>query len=303
MVPLRDADRDTWRGWSIRLAGVWAAASVALALLGPFQVHYGAHFLDKLVFWGGVVAAGLALASGLQALLRRWPILRGGWADFCVGLVVALILGPGLWVASQRGDPVTVSGLSGLAEVMGTVLALCLCVALLLVNNRPAAAGAAGAIPPVVRPAVTDSRKPKALRPPFLNRVDQYVPGDLLWVSADDHYLHVQTEAAQARVFMRFRDALQELAHLPGFQIHRSHWVAAHAVLRVRAEGRRYVMDLSDGTVLPVSQSYLEPLRIAGLYDPRGMGSMMGGAPSKMAVASGPMSMDSSGAVHNRPPV
>jgi hypothetical protein len=133
--------------------------------------------------------------------------------------------------------------------------------------------------------------------------VDQYVPGDLLRVSADDHYLHVHTEAAEARVFMRFRDALLELAHLPGFQIHRSHWVAAHAVLRVRAEGRRFVMDLCDGTVLPVSQSYLEPLRIAGLYDPRGMGSMMGGVPSKIAVAAGPISSDSSGRSQNSPPV
>jgi DNA-binding LytR/AlgR family response regulator len=45
------------------------------------------------------------------------------------------------------------------------------------------------------------------------------------WIEADDHYLRMHAPCGSARVLMRFRDALDEVSHLPGLRVHRSHWV------------------------------------------------------------------------------
>jgi DNA-binding LytR/AlgR family response regulator len=66
---------------------------------------------------------------------------------------------------------------------------------------------------------------------------------------------------------MRFRDALAQLDDMPGYRIHRSHWVAAPWLKRVRSEGRRYVAELNCGTELPVSRAYLDDLRRDGYLD------------------------------------
>jgi hypothetical protein len=101
--------------------------------------------------------------------------------------------------------------------------------------------------------------------PAFLRRLDPALGHEVVSVSADDHYLLVQTECGEGRVLMRFRDALDELAELEGLQIHRSHWVAEGAVARVIQRGRRHMAVLQCGAELPVSQSYLPDLRRTGV--------------------------------------
>ncbi|MFN6942712.1 MAG: LytTR family DNA-binding domain-containing protein, partial [Parvibaculum sp.] len=58
---------------------------------------------------------------------------------------------------------------------------------------------------------------------------------------------------------------IAETEGMEGMQVHRSHWVANGAVVRsARRDGRVY-LQLADGSEIPVSRSYLKPVREAGL--------------------------------------
>lgn len=296
-----------WKqGFALRQGMAWASASLAVALIGPFGTHDSLAALQRLLVWAGIIALGLVLREGFGRVIRRSGLGRGLLADMIVAMLLAVGLGPMIWAVSHRFAVAAGSPPPALIEVVLVVLAVCCCIIALRLHlpsrwpvARPVRAqrnAPDGSDRPAPEP---DTRR----RPDFLNRTDRHLPGAVIRVSADDHYLHVQTEAGAARLFMRFRDALVELEALPGFRIHRSHWVAAHAVLRLRSEGRRHVMDLIDGTSLPVSQAYLGPLSAVGLLDPRGMGSRTGDAPIKIASAPWPINADSSGPSENRPPV
>lgn len=303
------ADFGWKQGFALRQGLIWASASLAVALIGPFGTHDSLASLPRLLVWAGLIALGLVLREGLGRVIRRSGLGRGWTADMIVAVLLAVGLGPMIWAVSHRFAVTAGGSPPALIEVMLVVLAICCCIIALRMHLAPrwAAAGAlrAGHAAPV--PSIGSVRaapQPDApLRPDFLNRMDRHLPGAMIRVSADDHYLHVHTEAGAARLFMRFRDALVELETLPGFRIHRSHWVAAHAVLRLRSEGRRHVVDLCDGTSLPVSQAYLRGLRAAGLSDQRGIGSRTGDAPIRIASAPWPINPDSSGQSENRPPV
>ena len=86
----------------------------------------------------------------------------------------------------------------------------------------------------------------------------------LMAVQAEDHYLRVHTDAGEELITARFADALAELAGAPGFQTHRSWWVAASAIedvhwLRGRGQAR-----LTCGLNVPISRAQAAPLKAAG---------------------------------------
>ncbi|WP_439136677.1 LytTR family DNA-binding domain-containing protein [Roseicyclus sp.] len=288
--------------WSLAL--LWLLGSVALGLLGPYGTWVLLPLVWRLSFWAAILIAAVTVAGGAAFLSRlvlpRRPFL-GLWLE---GGLTALILGPMIWslcCVLPHADPALVPPPG---KIMLAVFAVWLCVLLLRGLPRRAPPPPAALVARDRQVARTDIETvPNITRPAFLARSDLDLPGAVMRVSAADHYLEIQTTQSTGRMIMRFRDAMPDLEELAGFRIHRSHWVAAEAVLRVRAEGRRHVMDLIDGTVLPVSQAYLEPLRAVGLLDHRGMGKRMGEGPSKIASASLAIKPDSSGRSQNNPPV
>jgi hypothetical protein len=84
---------------------------------------------------------------------------------------------------------------------------------------------------------------------------------DLYSVSAEEHYVRVHTASGDELIYKRFADAVKELSVLNGMRIHRSHWVAPHAVKDVVREGKRMSIRLKDGTQLPVSRPYQAMVR------------------------------------------
>lgn len=293
------------RGFALRQGLAWASASLAVALIGPFGTHESLSALPRLLVWAAIIALGLVLREGFGRVIRRSGLGRGLAAQMIAVVLLAMSLGPVIWAISHRFAVAAGGPPPALIEVVLVVLAVCCAIIALRMHLAPRWAVAGGLSTPAA-PGGLGRAAPRSappMRPDFLNRMDRHLPGAVIRVSADDHYLHVHTEAGAARLFMRFRDAMVELDALPGFRIHRSHWVAAHAVLRLRVEGRRHVLDLCDGTSLPVSQAYLGRLRAAGLADQRGMGSLTGDAPIRIASAPWPIKPDSSGPSENRPPV
>ncbi|MCM5557276.1 LytTR family DNA-binding domain-containing protein [Pleomorphomonas sp. JP5] len=99
----------------------------------------------------------------------------------------------------------------------------------------------------------------------FLRRLPPRLGTDLTRVSVYDHYVEAHTRRGHELILIRFSDALAELEGGDGLQIHRSHWVANGAVrCLMRSESRSLLVELDDGTRLPVSRSREAAVRAAG---------------------------------------
>jgi DNA-binding LytR/AlgR family response regulator len=96
------------------------------------------------------------------------------------------------------------------------------------------------------------------------SRLPENLKGEILAISALDHYLQVLTEKGSATVHGRFADAVSEMPVGSGWQVHRSHWVHRSAIRRLLVEQQRYSIERVDGTVVPVSSRYVEVLKMAG---------------------------------------
>lgn len=286
---------------------LWVLGSVALGLLGPYGTWMILPLEWRLLFWAGVLIAAVAVSWGAGVLVRLVLPKRPILGLLVRGFLIAVILGSMIWSLCYVLPQANPELVPPPVKIMLAVFAVWLGVVVLRSTPMLMASGlnpSETAPPRQRKPAHAQEHAPLAIiRPAFLERSDLHLPGAVMRVSADDHYLVIQTTHGTGRMIMRFRDAMPDLDDMPGFRIHRSHWVAAGAVLRVRVEGRRHIVDLFDGTSLPVSQAYLGPLSAVGLLDQRGMGRRIGGVPSKIASAPRAINPDSSGRSQNNPPV
>ncbi|MGD1933056.1 MAG: LytTR family DNA-binding domain-containing protein [Candidatus Phaeomarinobacter sp.] len=79
---------------------------------------------------------------------------------------------------------------------------------------------------------------------------------DILTVKAEEHYVRVTGAHSQELVAFSFGLALKDLQGQDGFQVHRSYWVRRSAVVRVKTGGSKMSLEISDGSVVPVSGPY-----------------------------------------------
>ena len=85
--------------------------------------------------------------------------------------------------------------------------------------------------------------------------------GKLLCLEMDDHYLNIQTDKGNHLVLMRFKDALMHTEDYPGMQTHRSWWVALDAIENEHRDGRKNLLKLTNGTLVPVSKTYVNNVK------------------------------------------
>lgn len=100
--------------------------------------------------------------------------------------------------------------------------------------------------------------------PRLLDRLPPEIKGNLVSLSVTDHYVHVTTRRGTHMLLMRLSDAIAETTPTPGFQVHRSHWVAQDAIQGVARTTRKSEVVLQSGARLPVSRTYLPQLKEAG---------------------------------------
>jgi hypothetical protein len=117
---------------------------------------------------------------------------------------------------------------------------------------------------PVETDAASDPLRTVAQRPRFYARLTG-AGGRVMRLTVDDHYvIALCDDGSEHRVLMRFADAVAEMEGQDGFYTHRSHWVSAHAARRgVRIDGRD-MLELADGTLVPVSRTYRPTLDARG---------------------------------------
>jgi hypothetical protein len=116
-------------------------------------------------------------------------------------------------------------------------------------------------------PALNDSPGPEgsARAPIFLERLPVGAGAELVALQAQEHYTKVYTRQGEHLILFRFGDALKELDHENGIQVHRSHWVKLDAITEVQKNGHALQILMCNGLSVPVSRSYRLKLSEAGL--------------------------------------
>ncbi|PWK59402.1 LytTr DNA-binding domain-containing protein [Roseicyclus mahoneyensis] len=283
--------------WIYRWSG-WALLSCLLAFAAPYGEAMSLDFFGRLGYWASINAMAIMMAVFVRNLVLRWFPSESLAVLIAIAILQALTLGPSIWLVNNYAFGFDISGPVWLAELVMVVLLAALCVALIRYEVGRVRAFAAAEQGSVLLPEIDQNH-----RPGFLDQPDPPLAGEVLLVSAADHYLDVVTTQAQGRVLLRFRDALIDLETVPGFRIHRSHWVAASELTLVRQEGRRHVAELRSGKSLPVSDAYVEGLRLAGLMEECATGKRIGRGPSTRISARGEKRHASSGRSQSIPPV
>ena len=116
-------------------------------------------------------------------------------------------------------------------------------------EGQPSPPVAAGSAPPQSR---------------FLDRLPPELGTELLALEMEDHYVRAHTALGSDLVLLRLRDAIAELEGIEGMQVHRSWWVARHAVADVKRDGRNVRLLLENDLEAPVSRANVQPLKDAG---------------------------------------
>lgn len=90
---------------------------------------------------------------------------------------------------------------------------------------------------------------------------------ELIALQAEDHYVRVHTSGGSELVLMRFSDALLAVDGIEGFRLHRSWWAAKAAILSASYSRGTGEAELSGALTAPISRSYAQALREAGILD------------------------------------
>ncbi|MEX0300611.1 MAG: LytTR family DNA-binding domain-containing protein [Kordiimonas sp.] len=242
-------------------------AGAILGILAPFGTTEKASLLPRLVYWMSLIVFAGLIAQPIERVTFPYFLKKGfhvfvayvGFSAILSGPVFAIIiLGEIAFygaVSIQQASSFLLNfeyGIWGYLLLYGQVFFITL-----LIN------GLTGIIygkPNDVNAVTTPTSSGKK----FLARLPREIGTDLVCLSMEDHYVRTHTAQGDALIFMRLSDALLELEDYPGFQIHRSWWVAVRAITHVTKEKRRYTVHLNNGMTAPASQTYVKLLKENG---------------------------------------
>ena len=204
----------TLQDWGIRL-GIAVLASVLMAIVGPFTTYERFTFLERLLFWGVLILGLVIPACFIRKItfqLIPGPRLR---VDTIAAFVIAGVIAPPVWAFNAFWMEFDVANVMGLIEHFGICLVSCL----MPVGIRYYALSTVENIEPPVEKFEPVQEVADNSSHVFMRRLDPEYGGALKRVTAADHQLLVCTSRGQTRIRMRFTDALEELADLPGSRI------------------------------------------------------------------------------------
>ena len=238
-----------------RVLASMAVIGGILGFSGPFSTFQYLETLPRLIYWLAVVFATYGVGFFVGNLTVR-PLRQRLASPAPRIILMGLFIGPPVTLAVMLINALTF-GFGGFQPIDWlTLLVNCTLIAVgvstiseIVDASLRRAAPAAGADQPA----------------PILERLPVHLRGPLVALSVADHYVEVATAKGKTLVLMRLGDAMREVGETRGVQVHRSHWVAIEAVTRVTRVGGKVTVELSNGTVVPVSRGYLPGVKAAGL--------------------------------------
>ena len=256
-------------GSAARVAWAVVAATIVgifLGIVGPFGSYLNGSVLTRIAYW--VLSMWLGVAFyGSAFVLARLLAARSG-----IPLWIATAF---LVMAASLPQALATSSLAlyfwpNLAQLSLSQLDWFMQV---LVLAGPVTLGYAfwtGLLAParVARPAPdrATSGEPDdasglfALLPPRLGT-------DIICMAMEDHYVRVHTSLGSDLLLMPMARAVEDVAAIEGFRVHRSWWVARSAVLRIDGPARTMRLRLVNGMDVPVARRTVAMLRGLGWLD------------------------------------
>lgn len=234
---------------SPRNIGLLVLLALLAGLSGPFGTYEALSPLDRHLYWLLVVIGtattghltGTAVEHGLSRL--DWPAhWRVAAAAALTTLPVFAVIAAVLHGFGFRPD----------ASELFVLFAQC--------------ATVVGGVT-LVQHLVARKIRPTALpaAPKLMARVPHARRGRIIRLAAQDHYVEVVTARGRSLIAMRFQDAMAEASPEPGLQVHRSHWVALHAIAGRARVGDRSGIRLSDDFVVPIGRTFRSAVRQKGI--------------------------------------
>ena len=256
--------------WRRDLA-IAVGAGVFLGVAGPFGSYVNPHRLTVIAYWVGAILAGeimLGLTIRPATLLAPRVGVPPILATAAVLVIIAFPLSLLCYTVAMALWPFLRGQISLLTFYGQTVLvAGMLSAAHAWVARAPTPGPPAPAAPPTPKPAARD----------FLSRIPGHLGRDLIALQMEDHYVRVHTSAGSALVLIPLRQALAELDAVPGLHVHRSWWVARHAITDVVQDGRNIRLRLVNGLEAPVSRARVAEARKARVLSARAGDAELGG--------------------------
>ncbi|MCA3272075.1 MAG: LytTR family transcriptional regulator [Roseomonas sp.] len=271
------AERNAPWSMALYLCGTGAALWALIMVLGP-DPGFTADWPWLAMFWALQIGIGLAVLHRVLHLIRslpkltRWP----PWLLVAVsGVVGSFLLAPLYWLIGEGlmqqalGFPATIDDdavpplgfslaaiLQEFSEIVGPVTAAWLLISWPRLYSQAsplvAVSQAAAPIPealPMPSPAESASQEPPAWRAALPRELGD----DLIAVSSELQYLRVWTTRGNALVLGSLQD-VEDGEGAGGMRVHRSWWVSARHVRRIRRSGDAASCELSDGREVPVSR-------------------------------------------------
>ncbi len=244
---------------------IMAAAGMVAALIGPFgsfALPLGTRLVNWLLFALGGYAFFRPVIASADALSAQSGIPR--WIALCAAVALASLPTTLLvaWAITGMSLPrLTLGSLLGLyAEVV--LLGAVITAIQIALRSRVPAMPSAEPAPATLEPAPSTSPREPAL----LAQLPPRIGRDLLYLGNEDHYVRAYTRDGDTLLLMRMRDAVEDLAPIEGARVHRSWWVARHAVAEVLRRDRAMRLRLIDGREVPVARAMVAELRARGWF-------------------------------------
>ncbi|MGB3738625.1 MAG: LytTR family transcriptional regulator DNA-binding domain-containing protein [Pontixanthobacter sp.] len=248
-----------------------AACGMALGFLGPFGT-YAMPLGLRLTYWVVFGTVGYAIFRPLilaaEALARNTAMSRTvalGIAMCIAGLPMAWLIG--FAINGLRYDADFMRDGFGLLYLQTTAIGLAIHLVVTTMFGRAAPALPDPAPPDRFAQAAPTSNAPSPLTDTQIHALLPPGFGSIDGLTVEDHYVKVLGRDRTAMLLMRLSDAIAMMPGNAGMQVHRSWWVANHAVVRAKRDGRNLKLILAGGAVADVSRANHAAVRIAGWLD------------------------------------
>jgi hypothetical protein len=257
------------KGSAARVARAVVAATalgIFLGIAGPFGSYLNGGVVARIAYWVVSMWLGVALYGGALVLARPLAARSGIPIWIAAGFLV---------MAASLPQALATSALAlyfwpQLAQLSLSQLDWFMQVLMLA---GPVALGYglwAGLLPPPWAgrhtPLPIADREPDdasglfALLPPRLGT-------DIICMAMEDHYVRVHTALGSDLLLMPMARAVEDVAGIEGFRVHRSWWVARSAVVRIDGPARTMRLRLVNGMDVPVARRTVAMLRGLGWLD------------------------------------
>lgn len=242
---------------------IWAISIVLATTAGPFGSDEAMHWPLRLTYWSVIVTMGIVFGYAMRALAVivvgfERPILF----DLFAAATVGLTFGPVVWMIRNAFQPASIDFPVLLPDVMFNTFLIS---AAVLVVHRRICEAAPGAY------LLNDSGFVGSAQdqPRLLRRLSEDQRGQVLRLTAKDHYVEIVSDKGVAKIRMRLADAIDEMEPIEGYCTHRSHWVVRSAIVEIDRENpQKLFVVLSNGDRVPVSRKYRPDLEQAGIIAP-----------------------------------